>query len=968
MTPKRSQFNWLLSAVLLVLGSFAFGQGYKGSVYVTVEDGNGGTLPGAVVSLSASTFNRSFVTDANGVARFVGLTPDVYEVKVVMTGFNTVVRPNVDVETGANVKLTINLQPATQTEELVVVAETPLMDTKKVGTSTNLNTAELEMIPTSRDPWAVLDTVPGIQSDRINLGGNESGQQSTFVSKGDDGDNTSWVMDGVVFTDFAAEGATSSYLDFGSFSQIGFTTGGSDVSNGAAGAVMNFVTKQGSNEHTGSMRLLWADQDFSSKNVDVDPIDGQLKQNSVIESFEKGFEIGGPIIKDRLWYWGAFNQNTIDNLTRSGQRDKTNLENTSVKLHGDITPTTRGTIFYTKGAKIKDGRGAGPNRAPETTWDQDGPSPIYKYEISQLIGQSTELQFIYGRVDGGFNLTPKGNPSEIQAVYDEALGSWINSYYTFASKRPGRNYTAKGTTFLGLGNVDNEFDYGFQYQEFQATTAGGWGTEQNVWLDDYHAVGGQSYFFAYRDAVTAREIESTAIWLQDTITTGNWTIKAGLRYTTSEGNNLGGAIAPNPYFPEALPALGYNGDSPVFDWNNIAPSIGATYTFGADNQYLVRGSYRRYYDQIGTSDVDFANPVSSSRIVGWWDDLNGDQQFQLGEESFPVPGDPYSLATRNVNTADPTLAVSPNFIDPNLDAPEVDEFLIGGEWAITPGFTVSAAYTHRERSNTTGSFLQGGITSADYEIVGFVEGVNPVNGQSYREPVYGLNAAGDAKNPSRDTFLTNRPDYEEIFDGFEFTVTKRLSNRWMVRGYLAFQDWTHDVGPNAFQNPTIGQTRANVDGGDMAVRAAGSGPKGDIFTGTASWSANINGLVQLPWDVNISGNIYAREGYTAPLYVSHNFTDAGGRSASGVVSIGDFDTLRMDDIFNINMKVAKVFNLGSTKVDLAVEVFNVLNEDSVLQIQRRVASGAGANSDSTFGRINETLSPRLGRFSATVNF
>jgi hypothetical protein len=930
-------------------------------------DSNGGRLPGAVATLSASTFNRSFVTDANGVARFVGLTPDKYELKVVMTGFNTVVRPNVVVDTGANVTLNITMTPATQTEELVVVAETPLMDSKKVGTSTTLTTEELELIPTSRDPWAVLDTIPAIQSDRINLGGNESGQQSTFVGKGDDGDNAAWVIDGVDFTDFAAQGASQSYLDFGSFDQIGFTTGGSDVSTGSGGTVLNFVTKQGSNEHTGSMRLLWADEDFSSKNVNPDPVDGVVRQNSVIETFEKGFEIGGPIIKDRLWYWGAFNQNSIDNLTRSGQRDKTELENTSLKIHGDITPTTRGTFFYTNGAKLKDGRGAGPTRSPETTWDQDGPTPIYKYEISQLIGQNTELQFIYGRVDGGFALRPKTDPNTIQAVYDEAAGTWRNTYYTFGSARPQRTYTAKGTTFLGLGSTDNEFNYGFEFKEAQATTAGGWGTQQNVWLDDYHAVGGQSYFFAYRDGVTAREIESTSFWVQDSITAGNWTIKGGLRYNESEGNNKGGVVAANPFFPEALPALDYNGDTPVFTWETIAPSIGATYTFGSENQYLVRGSFRRYYDTIASGDVDFANPVATSRIVGWWDDLNGDGQFSVEEGSFPVPGNPYSLATRNVNTDNPALAVSNDFIDPNFDPPEVNEFILGGEWAITPGFTVAATYTHRTRNDDPASYLQGGITSADYEIVGYVEGTNPVTG-SYREAVYGLDAAGDAKNPDRRVFLTNRADYEEIYDGFEFTATKRLSNRWMLRGFIAFQDWTHDVGPGAFQNPTIGTNRAEVDGGDVVVRAAGSGPKGDIFTGSASWSANLNGVVQLPWDVNVSANIFAREGYVAPLFVSHNFSDAAGRSAAGDVSTGALDTLRMDDIFNVNFKLAKVFTMGSTKVDLGIEIFNLFNEDSVLQVQRRVATSAGANADGTFGRINETLSPRIARFSATVNF
>ena len=965
-TPPTRLFSIVL---LLLAGLCAFGQDYKGSVFVGVSDSNGGALPGAMVTISASTFNRSFPTDANGIARFVGLTPGVYEVQVVMNGFNTVKRPNVSVDTGANVKLNITLTPTTQVEELVVTADTPLMDSRKVGTKTTLTTDELALIPTSRDPWAVLDTIPGIQTDRINNGGNESGQQSNFVGKGDDGTNAAWVIDGVEFTDFAAEGASQSYLDFGSFTQVGFDTGGTDVSTGSGGTVLNFVTKEGSNEHTGSMRLLFADEDFSSRNVGPDPVDGVVRQNSVIETFEKGFEIGGPIVKDRLWYWGAFNQNSIDNLTRSGQRDKTVLENTSIKIHGDITPTTRATFFYTNGAKLKDGRDAGPTRATETTWDQDGPTPIYKYEVSQLVGQNTELQFIYGRVDGGFNLRPKADPNTIQAVYDEAAGTWRNTYYTFGSKRPQRTYTAKGTSFLGLGNTDNEFNYGFEYKDGEASTAGGWGTNSNVWLDDYSQVGGQSYFYAYRDAVRVREFQSNSAWIQDTLSVNNLTLKGGLRYTSSEGNNLGGRVAANPFFPDALPALDYNGDQPIFEWKTVSPSLGATYTFGNQNQYLVRANFRRYYDNLSTNEVDFNNPVAASRIKGYWNDLNGDGQFQSGEESFPDPNDPYSLQTVNVNRENPAVPISPNLIDPNLEPPRADEFILGAEWSITPSFTVAATYTHNERTDELWTPLQGGITSADYEVIGRVQGTNPINGEAYDVPVYGLNEEGDAKNPNRDPILTNRPDYTEIYDGVELTVTKRLSNRWMIRGYVSLQDWSHDVGPGAIQNPTLDQTRSVEDGGDMVVRAVGSGPKADIFMGSASWSANVNGVVQLPWDINLSANVFAREGFAAPLFASHQFTEAGNRTPSVTnVSIGSLDTVRMDDIVNVNFKAAKVFTLGNTKVDLGVEIFNIFNDDATLQIQRRAATGAGSRPDATFGRINENLSPRIARFSATINF
>jgi hypothetical protein len=957
--------------MFLVLSAAAFGQAYKGSVRVNVTTGDGAPLPGAVATLSSSTFNRSFVTDANGEVRFVGLTPDRYELKVVMTGFNTVVRPNVIVDTGANIRLSVVMEPAAQAEELVVTAESPLMDTTKVGTATVLSTEEIDMIPQARDPWAVLDSIPGLQTDRINVGGNESGQQAQWVGKGDDGDNAAWIIDGVEFTDFAAQGASQSYLDFSSFSQIGFETGGAGVETGSGGTVLNFVTKQGSNRHTGSMRLLWADENFVSTNVNKnDPAninpDGSLKQNTVFETFEKGFEIGGPIIKDRLWYWGSFNQNNIKNIVRTGQRDDTDLENVSVKIHGDVTSTTRVTAFYTEGDKLKFGRGAGPTRAPETTWNQDGPSPIYKFEVSQLIGQHTELQLILGRVDGGFALTPVGDNQTIQAVYNELAGRWENTLRTDSNIRPQRSYNLKGSTFLSAGGSDHEFKYGFEYKEATSNYRGTWGQGSgNVWLDDYSAFPGvPSFFRAYRDSATSSAIEAYNIYVQDTVTFGNWTVKGGLRYNKSEGNNLGAAIDANPFYPEAVPALAYGGDSPQFTWDTIAPQVSATYTFGADNQYLVRSSYRIYYDNIAVGDVNFINPVGFGRILGYWTDTNGDTQFTPDEGSFPND-DPYAFTPLGINPTDPAGATSRDAIDPNLDPPRTNEFILGGEWAITPGFTVGAAYTYRVRDHELWTPLND-ITSADYEIIGYAEGVNPINGQAYRVPQYALSQEGRAKNPFLDQTLTNRPDYEEIFHGLEFTVTKRLSNRWMMRGHLSWQDWTHDVGPNGFQSPNLDPGRSNVDGGEVLLSSAGSGSKGDVYLGSASYTAYLNGVYQLPWDVAISGSLTAREGYVAPLSHNAQNRDYRGVTTTTALSIGEPDVLRMDDIFFVNLKLTKVFTLGSTKVDLGVEVFNLFNDDATIQVQRGVATGT--TQLTSFGRVNETLAPRLTRFSATVNF
>ena len=97
-------------------------------------------------------------------------------------------------------------------ESITVTGESPVIDTKAMGTATNFTQDELARVPNSRDPWALLRTVPGVSLDRVNIAGNETGQQSSFVAKGARQGDAVWTMDGVPITDMATAGALADVL------------------------------------------------------------------------------------------------------------------------------------------------------------------------------------------------------------------------------------------------------------------------------------------------------------------------------------------------------------------------------------------------------------------------------------------------------------------------------------------------------------------------------------------------------------------------------------------------------------------------------------------------------------------------------------------------------------------------------------------------------------------------------------
>ena len=143
-----------------------------GNIIGTVKDAQGGALPGVTVTLEGTGPGQSFVTESDGRYRFLNLPPGPYRVTATLPGFQTMVRDGVVVAVGQNVNLPLELGVAAVVESVTVTGESPIVDTKAMGTATNFTQDELSRVPNSRDPWALLRTVPGVSVDRVNIAGN----------------------------------------------------------------------------------------------------------------------------------------------------------------------------------------------------------------------------------------------------------------------------------------------------------------------------------------------------------------------------------------------------------------------------------------------------------------------------------------------------------------------------------------------------------------------------------------------------------------------------------------------------------------------------------------------------------------------------------------------------------------------------------------------------------------------------
>ena len=349
MNASRVVSSAVLAAVL-GLSPGALAQVHAARSTAPSPTTSGAVLPGATVQLtSAQTGAREAVAGSQGEFRFENLDPGEYNLRVTLAGFTPYVRERVIVGVGTSVELKMEMAVAGVQEEVRVTAETPMLDTRTQGNVANFDQAMLNEVPTARDPWVLLQFVPGVQLDRINVGGSESGQQSVFSARGDDGSNTMWNIDGVTITDPAAIGSSPTYYDFSTFDEVQFTTSGQDPRQQTGGLGINFVTKRGTNDFRGQARLYFTNDDLQDTNIPSDLAALGFRGNGIDQIAEYGGDIGGPILRDRVWFWGAWAKNDIRQVAITGTPDDTELNNTSAKVNAQLARVERVQLLLLPG-------------------------------------------------------------------------------------------------------------------------------------------------------------------------------------------------------------------------------------------------------------------------------------------------------------------------------------------------------------------------------------------------------------------------------------------------------------------------------------------------------------------------------------------------------------------------------------------------------------------------------------------
>lgn len=942
---------------LMVFALPASAQVYTGRIDVTCVDSTGAVLPGVTVEIGGTQKSMA-VSDARGEAHFLNLAPGKYTVVSTLKGFNDYKNMDVTVGAGAGVviKATMGVGGVSATE--TVKAETPMLDTKKETVSTNVSLDELQKIPSSRDPWVVLQTVPGVIVDRVNVGGAESGQQSSFQAKGASGGDNTWNMDGIAITDMSATGSSPTYYDFDMFSEMQVTTGGADVTTATPGVSLNFVLRSGTNAYKGSGRYYFEGKGTQSNNVTGGDLVGILgSYNRMKDMKDFGGEIGGPIVKNRLFVWGSFGQsmpklqiftkdpNNAQSYIQTA-KDETKLQNFAGKATAEINSRIRASFTYFRGNKEKEGRGASATRPDETTYNQTGPSDMYKGEVNLTLSNAMYLTARYAHFKNGFSLTPRGGLNTM--TYSDDNGVFHNTFYFYKTDRPQDTISADANYFAG----NNEFKFGFSYRKATVTSFSGLPGGGIMYANGYPNYIG----YIYRDYNPATEGKYISGYASDTFTKDRLTLNIGARWDYQTSSLLPSVVGANPLAPTLLPSLTEIAQKDAIKWNTITPRIGVTYALDESRRTLVRGSYSRFASQLSAGASSVLGTIQYSGIYFYGVDTNRDKVIQASELQGNLTTGAGNVGYFGFSLTNPKQQTTPNKVG-SYKTPMTDEFIIGADRQLTSDISLSASWTYRKYSNFVWNPLTG-VDGTKYTAAGSVSATSSIAGP-YNITYYKVNPAAVPADNGH-TYQT-RPGYSQKFKGFEVSATKRMSNNWMARAAFstsAHREYFDSLA--AMGDPTPSPSSPNMNGGLVVRQTSGSG-KSSIYMVLPKYQFIFNAAYQMKWGITTGINYLFRDGYSEPFFRSRVATGDVLSGNKTVFVLGGVDWYKLPSVHSFDMRIGKEQKIDKVTLNFDIDLFNALNMATVLGKQYDLRL-------TTAGQVLEIMNPRIIRFGVRVAF
>jgi hypothetical protein len=1023
---RRSTRVALLAATILYPAS-----GYAQQIAGVVRDASGGVLPGVTVEATSPALiekARAAVTDGTGQFRLDNLTAGTYSVTYTLPGFATVRRDDVQLQTGVTVTLNAELRVGGVQETITVVGETPVVDVQNSTRVQRVIDDEIvNVLPASRGYGNLLSTVSAIQSTgTANTG--TSPAMNFFTSRGGRSNEGTIQIDGMnVGSAFNGGGVSGYGYDTSNAQEVQITVAGGLGEADRGGPQFNIVPRTGGNTFSGTYFGSIAGEWSQGSNID-DQLRafGIAEAPALIRSWDTSLALGGPIKRDRLWFYGVTraigsyseiagfygNANAgnpsrwdyvVDRSVKERSADSRKIG--GVRLTGQVTPTNKVSAYfdYQKvcqgGAFANDAdqcRGRGDDWVAVGGFGNWSPEASHSWDDREKI---TQLSY----------LSPLTSRLLLEAGYSQYVSDWGGqtpagaldtapfipvSEQSVATGVPVPNYLYHG--FAGLNN------------NFQA---------HNVWRASVaYVTGAHSMKLGYQAAFEVTDIFGNfpthglqyrfnngvpnqitqritpwqqgnrtrydGFYVQEQWTRSRLTLQGALRYERAwsffpEGKS--GLLAdsvfggPASTFPSAKGVTGYH---------DIAPRMGLAYDVFGTGRTAVKVTLAKYWQSAANDGIYIAsNPASTfaQTTTRAWVDGNGnftpDCNLQSGgrQDNTASGGDLCGAwEVASFGTAASATILNPKLLNGWNVRPFDWQFSASVQQELLPRVSAEFGYSRRSWGNFTYTDNRA-VGPSDFDTLTFTAPTHaslPNGGQPVSYPLLKPEAFG-----LLDNYLTLASDYGDVttyWQGLDLTVNARTTTGLTLQGGFTTGAGTRDACEVTARLP------------ETLVLAAGTQQISSCRV-EEQWQWNWRGLVSyvIPKvDVQVSGILRSLLN-TAPtnnpgsngasLSANYNITTQqvqailgrplAGNAANTTLDLTLPGELYPDRLNTVDMRFAKILRFGRTRSNVGIDLYNLFNANTGTAFNQ-----AFGFDGASWLRPTSILNARFLRFNATVDF
>src|SRR3954468_22124955 len=619
-----------------------------------VKDNSGAVLPGVTVEAASPALIekvRTATTDGNGRYRIENLQPGNYTITFTLAGFAPVKRENQSVSGSGVVTADAELRVGGVTETITVSGETPVVDVASTTREVTLDNETMRSLPSVRSYSYLLNTVPGLQTNNNNV--NTGPVFAIFPIHGGRGVESRLTVDGLNISNPPGGNQPPNFTaDIGNAQEVTMTTSGGLGESETAGMTVNIVPKQGGNRVSGLVATSGFSKGMQSNNyTDELKAKGAGAPNPTYHVYDVGASVGGPIVKDKLWYYMSWRQ-------QGSRRNILNVyynQNAGDPSQWYYNPNFNQPAYYDRMYE---------NYTPRITWQASQKNKLtFSWDEQPVCRTCSGTANFSGSpgattapdADGHGEFSPQRvqtarwtSPWTNKLLLEAGLG---NTYYQWGVREldpnPGRDLvriTDTATVINPTGSV-GAMTYRSQNWLINKTDGANWfmsssyitgshsvkvGYQGNWWKDDrgeYTNNQSLAYTFTGGNATTPSRPSSiteyanpyfnnaraamTSLFAQDQWTLKRLTLQGGVRYDR-----------PWSWFPAVdqpqsrfFPGVHFDKSDGVTSYNDITPRMGAAYDLFGNGKTAVKVNLGKYLQGASVGNLlPGANP--SLRVPG----------------------------------------------------------------------------------------------------------------------------------------------------------------------------------------------------------------------------------------------------------------------------------------------------------------------------------------------------------------